>query len=503
MRHRWWAVLVLALGCQGELIDNRFPGIGQPPTPFTPALAFRIGGAGPDLITAMVTDPAGGVILAGTFTGSTDFDPGAGVTALTSLGAIDGFLARYSSSGALAWALRFGSTGDERVTALARDASGSLYVGGGFEGAASFGLSGSGVVQNSDGGEDGFVAKFSPEGVLLWARRFGGAGLDEVTALAVDGPGNVFAAGVFNGTANPFPAGGTNVQSNGASDGFVLALDPGGSVRWTLPIGGPQADAARGLAVSSSGRLMVAGTFRGAADFDRNGGVATSLRALGGVDFFLAVYSSTGLLERVRAVGGLNNESLVVSGLSLDGQDGAVLLGSFSGSLDFDPGPGLAARTSQSGQDVLLARYDAGGEFLSVATVGGLGTVTAARAIVAADGSVVLTGAFSGPIDFDPGAGINVITSLGTQGVTDAFAARYTAAGGLAWVGRFGESTAIAGRATSGTALGFDSAGNPIVVGHFFGSPDFDPGPTAFRLISVGEADGFVVKLTPTGALAQ
>ena len=503
MRHRRWAVLILALGCEGRLIDNRFPGTGQPPTPFTPALAFRIGGLGSDLISALATEPGGGFAVAGTFTGSADFDPGAGITALTSLGATDGFLARYSPSGALVWALRFGSTLDERVTALVRDAAGNLIVGGGFEGTASFGLTGTGSVLNSDGGEDGFVAKFSPEAVLLWARRFGGSGLDEVTALALDGPGNVYAGGVFNGTANSFPAGGTNVLSNGDSDGFVLSLGSNGSVTWTLPIGGPQADAVRGIALSAGGNVAVAGTFRSAADFARNGGVPTSLTSQGGADFFLAVYSSAGILERVRAVGGLNDESLAIGGLALDSQDGAVLLGGFSASVDFDPGVGLAARTSQSGQDLFLARYDADGEFLSAAAVGGGGAVTGARAVVDTDGSVVVTGAFSGPIDFDPGPSLNLIASFGTQGVTDAFVARYTSAGALAWAGRFGEATALAGRANSGTALGFDSAGNLIVTGPFFGSPDFAPGTTAFRLVSVGEADGFVVKLTSTGALAQ
>lgn len=503
MRHpSWLAVLILALGCQGELIDNTFPGTGQPPTPFVPGLALRLGGSGSDQITAMVLDPAGGFFVAGTFTGSADF-AGTGITALTSLGGTDGFLARYSAAGALVWALRFGSTQNEQVSALVRDGAGNLYVGGAFEGAALFGPTGTGTVQNSAGGADAFVAKFTASGVFQWARRFGGTEADGVTGLAVDGSGGVIAGGAFNGFANSSPAGGTNVQSNGGSDGFVLSLGSDGAIRWTLPIGGTQGDGVFGVAVSSTGKIVVAGTFRGSADFARLGGIVTALTSLGGADLFLAVYSSAGAFERVRGVGGLNEETLATSGLQLDGQDGAVLSGEFTGAVDFDPGLGLVVRTSLgTGPNLFLVRYDANGAILSVTTLGGLGSITASRAILDANSNVFLTGAFTGPIDFDPGPGLLVRSSLGQQGVTDAFVARFTATGDLVWVAQVGEATSLAGRANRGAALGLDAAGNIILAGSFFGSPDFDPGTTAFRLVSIGEADGFVVKLTSSGALS-
>ena len=105
-------------------------------------------------------------------------------------------------------------------------------------------------------------------------------------------------------------------------------------------------------------------------------------------------------------------------------------------------------------------------------------------------------------MDFDPGSGVSALASLGLQGVTDVFVARYSASGTLSWVSRFGEATSIAGRGSSGAGLGFDPAGNPIVAGYFTGNTDFDPGASAFRLTSLGESDGFLVKLTSAGALA-
>ncbi|MGQ0703534.1 MAG: hypothetical protein ACT4PM_10425 [Gemmatimonadales bacterium] len=505
MRRLSWAVLILALGCEGELfnfpIPGERPGTGQPPTPFTPSLAMRFGGSGTDLPSAIVIDPAGGFALAGTFTQSIGLDP-AGATILTSQGGTDGFLARYTAAGALVWGLRFGGTRDVRVTALAQDAAGNLYVGGGFEGVAMFGLTGSGSLLNSVGGEDGFIAKYNASGTLIWARRFGGAGLDEVTSVAVDAAGNAYAGGVFNGLAHAFPAGGIQVQSNGESDGFVLALLPDGEVRGVLPIGGPQADAVQGIAVTSTGTLVVTGTFRSTGEFARLGGAPGTVTSLGGADGFIAYYAAGGLLERVRTFGSPADEAVALGGLALDRQDGLAILGKFSGSVDFEPGAAIVARTSRGDRDLFLARYDASGVLLSVATAGGTGGVTGARALVDANGTTLVVGSFSGSIDFDTPPASRNRTSFGRQGVTDGFAARYAPDGGLVWVNQFGESTALTGRLNGVASVGLDPAGNVILTGPFYGNPDFDPGSTAFILNSVGEADGFVIKLTAAGDLA-
>lgn len=495
-------MLVLALACQGELIDgSRPPGSGEPPTPFTPGLAFRIGGTGSDFIRAMRSDGSGGLVVAGTFTGVTTTGR-SGESPLTSLGGSDGFLAKYSATGSLLWSRRFGGPQDETVSDLALDAAGNLYVSGGFQGIAGFDAANS-VVLASSGGEDGFVAKFSPGGTLVWARRFGGAGLDQVSALSVTGGGDVFAAGQFTGQANALPVPGPTIQSAGGQDGFGLALAADGSVRWVVPLGGPQDDAALGIAAMPSGEIVVAGEFRATADFSRGSGPAISLTALGGADAFLAFYAASGAPVSARRFGGIGEERVAPGGLAADGAGTFVLLGGFSGSVDFDPGAGVAARASLGPADLFASRFDAAGNFLSVITVGGTaGSIVGARALIAPDGGMLMTGRFSGAMDFDPGPGLAVTASLGLQGVTDAFVARYTASGSLAWVSRLGEATVVAGRGTAGTGLGFDPSGNPLVAGYFAGSPDFDPGTTAFRLTSLGETDGFLVKLTSSGALA-
>jgi hypothetical protein len=502
MLHRIPLGLALLLfGCKGEFIESELPGGVEPPATNV-ALAFRFGGPGTENLTGMAADAGGAVYVAGSFTAAADFDPGSGITALNSLGGADGFLAKYSATGALLWVSRVGGSGEETVTSLVRDASGNLYVGGGFTGSTDFDPGPGLQVLNSAGAQDGFVAKFSSAGELLWARRFGGVEGDEVAGVAVDAAGRVYAAGRFSGQADALPTAGGAVTGDGsAADGFLVAFDAAGTLRWAQALGGSLEDAVTALSVSGAGSVTLAGVFRGSANFSRTTPTPVSLTSLGGADVFLASYSDQGALQWVRGIGGLDEESIPPGGLALDPQGGAAVLGRFSGSVDFDPGPGTAGKTSISPSDLFLVRFDATGTFASVATVGGLGTASGQRALSDVDGSALITGAFSGPVDFDPGNGTSSLSSLGEAGATDVFVARYSAAGSLVWVSRFGEVTSEA-RPNGGTALALDPSGGVLVAGRFFGSPDFDPGNTSFRLLSVGEADAFVVRLTSAGTLA-
>src|SRR5262249_41559523 len=98
---------------------------------------------------------------------------------------------------------------------------------------------------------------------------------------------------------------------------------------------------------------------------------------------------------------------------------------------------------------------------------GGLGTLVVP---IDAQGNAYIAGNFSGTVDFDPGPGTFNLTSTGAT--DDAFVAKYTADGSLAWARRLGGTDSVF---ISRAAL--DAAGNITVVGDFYGTADFDPGP--------------------------
>jgi hypothetical protein len=493
---------LLALGCEGRLIDNPFPNPPSPPPVSPPSLIFRVGDLSADLVVDAVADPGGDLIVAGTFNGSVDFDPGAPINALTSLGSTDIFVARYTATGTLVWVSRLGGTEAERVSSLSRDAAGNLYLGGAFQGSTDFDPGAGGQIITSLGGEDGFVAKLSPLGAFLWVRTFGGVNADQVTGVAADPSGRVYATGVFSGSAGFLPAAGPTLISNGiAQDGFVLGIDVAGAIAFAFPIGGPETDAANAITVTSGGTVVVGGAFRGSAAF-AGGSTTTQLTTQGGGDGFLAAYSTAGALQWARALSGLGDEEVRLGGLAPDLSNGVVVTGTFTGTADFDPGAGVAGRTSLGATDWFAARFDGQGIFLSGFSVGSIAADPAPRPAVDPDGTLLLTGGFSGAIDFDPGSATAITASLGSGGATDAFAAKYTFGGGLVWLSRFGEGTSVTERQNRGNVILPNPAGGVVVAGQFFGSPDFDPGTSTFRLTSLGNADAFLVLLTSSGGLS-
>jgi hypothetical protein len=504
MRHRdtylLLGVTLMAGACGGELIDP-LPPPPPPPGTITPAFALRIGNNAFDQVTDLAADPDGSVYVAGTFGGSVDFDPGTGTLFLTSLGLSDGFLAKYTATGALVWASRIGGTSADTVTSLWRDGTGNLLLGGGFEGSADFDPGAGSQFLTSVGGTDGFVASYSSTGAALWARRFGGTSADMVFDVGADAVGNAYAAGVFSGQANVLPAAGGQLLSDGsAPDGFVLAFDALGAVRWAFSVGGVQSDGVSALTVTTDGSVVIGGTFRGIADFGPGTGTS-QLIAAGGADAFLASYTSAGGLRWSRAMSGTSDEDVQVGGLAADGSGGVAMSGSFAGTTVFSPGAGSASRTSLGPSDWYAASFDGTGSLQSVFSVGGTGPDIAPRISVDTEGNLLVTGGFRGPVDFDPGASSRILTSFATAG-SDAFAVRYTPAGGVLWARSFGEATSGADRLTAGTAIVPGGQGTALVAGRFFGAPNFGTSTAPFGFLSLGSADGFVIRLTSSGALA-
>src|SRR5262249_5464222 len=134
-------------------------------------------------------DGGGNIISVGYFQGTANF----GGASLTSAGGFDVVIAKYAADGTHLWSKRFGGTGDEYVKKVALDASGNIFITGIFRGTADLGRG----PLTSLGGLDMFVAKYSPSGDPLWAKRFGDMYDDSANGIAVDAAGNVVVTGNF------------------------------------------------------------------------------------------------------------------------------------------------------------------------------------------------------------------------------------------------------------------------------------------------------------------
>ena len=492
-------ILILSLACEGEPRDFLGGNPNPPPgTNPTGRLAFRVGDLGADQIADLAVDAVGAVYVTGTFTGSVDFDPGTGLRVLTSLGGTDVFVARYSASNALVWAVQLGGSGEEAARALTLDANDDVLIAGWFEGTPDFD-GGAGMVSlTSAGGRDGFVAKLSNAGTLAWARRFGGPNADELIDVATNGS-VVFAGGFFQGPAEGSPNGTAPVAAPGlGEDIVVLSFDGNGAPQGAIALGGPGQDRASGVTVAGTA-LVVSGGFTDDVDFDPGPGLGT-VQPVGTRDGYLAAFTLAGALQWIRTVSGTGEVIVTENGLSFGG--GTVqLIGTFTGDVDLDSGLGTVSAQSQGLEDIFVLRVDPNGSLEDAFTIGSTGSETPLRA--AADGSALtLAGTFTTSLDVDPGTGLSVLTPFGTGGASDAFVVRYSSAGQVTWARGFG---GLVNGAESGTAplgLGLGPAGQVVVAGRFFGTMDVDPSNATFALTSLGASDAFLARFTSAGALA-
>jgi len=221
-----------------------------------------------------------------------------------------------------------------------------------------------------------------------------------------------------------------------------------------------------GVKTDASGNVLMAGRYDGVVNF---GGTTLSSYAYTD-DVFIAKYSSTGILQWAHGFG--SNGSDVATGAAVDSSGNLVVTGYFQGTVNFGNGPVTAAAT----YSLFVAKYSSAGNWMWFTQVG-----NAFANAVAVDGSgnVVVTGYYSGTVNFGGGA----LSS--TNGGTDIFVAKYSSSGGNLWAKSYGGSSIDMAK-----AIAVDSSGNAVVIGYFQGTANYGGGSWT----SAGGNDIFLAK---------
>jgi len=371
------------------------------------------------------------------------------------------------------WAQRAGGGTNDEARAVAVDPAGNVVVTGFFMDTASFGTTN--LV--SAGLEDIFLAKYDAEGRLLWARRAGGSGFDQGRGVATDASGNIFVTGLFQAAAS---FDGTVLSSSGLSDVFLAKYSPAGALLWVRAAGGNDYDEGRAVAVDAAGNAYITGFFDATASF----GAQSLVNRSSSDDVFVAKCSGAGtFLWAVRAGGSLDD---VGQGIAVDGATNVYVAGSFAGSAAFG-NTTLNASGAGTAADAFLAKYTPDGSLIWVRQAGGTGQDEANAVAADRSGNVWLAGRFYAAASF----GAIQIAGSGS----DAFLARYDAAGAVVWVRRAGGSNAIYGDAGLGVAA--DGQTNAFLTGYFSGQATFD----STQVASAGFDDVFCAKYDAAGGL--
>ncbi|TND08258.1 MAG: hypothetical protein FD123_2400, partial [Bacteroidetes bacterium] len=386
------------------------------------------------------------------------------------------------------WGFNFGSSGlAERGYAVVNDASGNAIMTGSFQGTNDFDP-GPGIVNLvCNGTSNTYVSKFNPSGGLVWAFAFGSTTTTSSRDLAVDGAGNIYVAGFLEGTVDFDPGPGV-ANLTGASLAYVAKYDASGNYLSVFSIGDASGAAATSICLDNTGNIFITGSFSGTIDFDPGPGVQ-NLTSAGGGDIFAAKYDNAG--NYIWAIGVGNTGSQSGQDITVDPAGSVYVVGSFTNTIDFDPGPGNQSRTSLGSGDGYVAKYSSTGAF-AWAFIFGSTTSDATNISIDHDasGNIYILSDFTGFVDFDPSLGNQYRSASGS----DIIVAQYSSAGAYQWAFDIGGSAA-----DWGLGIFVDASSNVHVTGSFSSSTDFDPGSgTALLAPSIG-ACAYAAKYTSSG----
>ncbi len=155
-----------------------------------------IEGSGLKASGELAVDHDDNVWITGSFSNSLTF----GDSTISAVGEQDLFIAKWTQEGELHWVSRVGEEGVFRAVPLDIDSEGNALISGSFQGKASFNTT---VIQSNTPDDDVYLAKWNPDGEILWALKLGGVLEAEYGDLAVGKDDITYVTGSFFGSISP------------------------------------------------------------------------------------------------------------------------------------------------------------------------------------------------------------------------------------------------------------------------------------------------------------
>ncbi len=334
--------------------------------------ARQAGGVKGDAGRGVAALSDGGFVMVGEFFERAIFGEGeANETTLEAAGITDMYVARYAPDGTLIWATRGG--GEMRDVAQRVDllADGTILVVGDFTETAVFGAGEANeTILTAAKYEDIFIARYGPDGKLIWVKRAGGKGHDYAHRVAVLDDGSVLITGQYEDTAvfGPGEAGETVLEDGLLWHMFIAKYRTDGTLVWARQAGGEWIDAGYGLASWSDGSFVVTGSFEFSAVFGKGEPNETVINSVNTTsrnhEIYLARYDPQGRLEWAVPAGGPGSDRGLSTKTLPDG--GVLVSGAFSYQITFGLGEVNETTISTHHCSIYLAKFDRDGRFLWV-----------------------------------------------------------------------------------------------------------------------------------------
>lgn len=234
-----------------------------------------------------------GFFRAGTLDLDADGEPNGSVASERST---HGYFARFDSAGKMLWERVISGADWQGVLSLAVTGNGDLLIHGGYNGPIDLDGDGTADVEFKSLGDslpanladmNAFLARFSTDGKLIWARRYTTGGHIAADATRIVMSGMYSGPLDLDGDGEPERAGDNDEEY----EGFSAILDGHGEIQHVFTIVGGDSDVAHAAGFTPDGEhLYVTGYTKLGADFNDDGQIesASQCHQLG--DVFLAMY---------------------------------------------------------------------------------------------------------------------------------------------------------------------------------------------------------------------
>ncbi len=443
-------------------------------------------------------DASGNIYVSGSFIGTLDFDPGVGVSNLTSQNATfgDQYLLKLDPNGNFLWVKQWNlnptnnSIGGGPTGGFAfKINQNEIYATGCFTGTSDFnpGASVNNITANGSSWWDAFLLKLDLNGNYLWAQNYGGTVIDCGRDISFDSNNNIYLIGYFSSTADfDFSSAANNLTANGGADVFILKLDSNGNFIWVNKIGGSANDDFFNIEIDSQNNIYFGGGYYASSSIDMDPGVGVFNIISNGVP--IGKLDANGSFLWAINIG---NSNLISSGFKLNSISNQIILfGNFIGTIDINPSILVNNIISNGSNDIYILSLNSSGDLVWSSSFGGLGDEGIYDINFDSNGRVILIGNFTQSVDFDPSSQSNLITSAGLK---DIFMSIFSSTGNYITTKTFGGSGDDIGSGV--TTFPQDEV---YLTGQYSNTVDFDPNSGFSNLTSAGLFDTYILKLNST-----
>ena len=333
---------------------------------------------------------------------------------------------------------------------------------------------------------DGFVdsaidsviitAQSLPALTYKWAITLGSAVDDSGKSIAIDANDNIFVFGYFNNTVDFDPSGSDDSLTEVAGpngDYFITKYNSDGSYGWTNIFASNDRNAGeKSIDIDSSGNIYLTGI-----DTNR--------------DMVIRKIDTDGVLLWEKS---MTTDGFMVKGISIDidSGDNVYIAGTFSGTVDFDPGVGVDSITSNGASDMFVTKLTSDGSYGWTHTVGGASYVSGRSLSIDINDNIYIAGLFTGSVDFKFDGGGDTFTA---NGLDDIFVMKINNNDSYAWTKIFSSE----GSDDDLSSITTDQNNNLYLTGAFYSAMDFNPGVDTDIRVPTG-GDIFIVKLNNDGS---